>query len=164
MPMQRTATAVVSRYLRFLGLALVLAASGAWAQVSVKDAWVRATVPQQRGTGAFMQITSTRDARLVEVRTPIAKVAEVHEMAMVDNVMRMRAVNGLDLPAGKTVELKPNGYHLMLMELTGQVKEGDTVPITLIVEDKVKKRETIEIKAPVRPLNYAPGGGHGKHH
>jgi copper(I)-binding protein len=85
------------------------------AQVTVKDPWVRATVPAQKATGAFMQITSAQDARLVEARSPVAGVVEVHEMVMEKEVMKMRAIKGLDLPAGKTVELKPGGYHVMLM-------------------------------------------------
>ena len=145
-------------------LTLTLVAPCAAAQVAVKDAWVRATVPQQQGTGAYMQITSTTDARLVEVQSPIAKVAEVHEMAMVENVMRMRPVKALELPAGKTVELKPNGYHVMLTGLKEQIKDGDRVTLTLTVEDKDKKRQTIEIYAPVRPLNYMPDSGKHKHH
>ena len=143
---------------------LALIAPCAAAQVTVQDAWVRATVANQQGTGAFMQITSARDARLIEVQTPAAKVAEVHEMTMIDNVMRMRPVKALDLPAGKTVELKPQGYHVMLMGLKDQLKDGDTVAITLTVEDKDKKRATVEVKAPVKPLSYAPAAGGHTHH
>jgi copper(I)-binding protein len=149
--------------LQLFCLSLAFIAPCAAAQVTVTDAWVRATVPQQQGTGAFMQITSASDARLVGVQTPIAKTAEVHEMTMVDNVMRMRPLKALDLPAGKTVELKPNGYHVMLTGLKEQVKDGDRVALTLTVEDKDKKRQTIEIQAPVRPLNYMPDGGASKH-
>ncbi|MDP2135569.1 MAG: copper chaperone PCu(A)C [Sulfuritalea sp.] len=124
----------------------------AQAQVTVKDPWVRATVAAQKATGAFMQITSAQDARLVEASSPVAGVVEVHEMTMEKDVMKMRAIKGLDLPAGKTVELKPGGYHVMLMDLKQQMKEGDTVPVTLVVEGKDKKRSTLEVKAPVRPL------------
>lgn len=127
----------------------------AHAQVTIKDPWVRATVSAQMATGAFMQITSAQDARLVEARSPVAGVVEVHEMSMHKDVMKMRAVKALDLPAGKTVELKPGGYHIMLMDLKQQMKEGDTVPVTLIVEGKDKTRSTIEVKAPVRPLATA---------
>jgi copper(I)-binding protein len=102
-----------------------------------------------------MQITSVQDARLVEASSPVAGVVEVHEMVMEKDVMKMRAVKGLDLPAGKTVELKPGGYHVMLMDLKQQMKEGDTVPVTLVVEGKDKKRSTIEVKAPVKPLATA---------
>ncbi|OHC61695.1 MAG: hypothetical protein A2040_12685 [Rhodocyclales bacterium GWA2_65_19] len=128
----------------------------AHAQVTVKDPWVRATVAQQKATGAFMQITSAQDARLVEVKSPVAGIVEIHEMAMDKDVMKMRALpNGLDLPAGKTVELKSGGYHVMLMDLKQQMKEGDSVPMTLVIEGKDKKRSTVEIKAPVKPLATA---------
>lgn len=125
----------------------------AQAQVTVRDPWVRATVSQQKATGAFMQITSAQDARLVEVKSPVAGAVEVHEMTMEQDVMKMRALpNGLELPAGKAVSLKPGGYHVMLMDLKRAMKEGDSVTVTLIVEGKDRKRSTIEIKAPVRPL------------
>jgi len=144
-------------------LAALVMAAAAQAQVSVKDAWVRATVPHQKATGAFMQLTAASDARLVEARSPVAGTVEIHEMAMVKDVMKMRAIAGLDLPAGKTVELKPGGYHVMLMDLKGQVKEGDVVPLTLVVEGRDGKRQSLELQAPARPLNTAaPSGmGHG---
>ncbi|MBP8897733.1 MAG: copper chaperone PCu(A)C [Sulfuritalea sp.] len=132
--------------------ALMFAAFPVMAQVTVKDPWVRATVPAQKATGAFMQITSAQDARLVEARSPVAGVVEVHEMVMEKEVMKMRAMKGLDLPAGKTVELKPGGYHVMLMDLKEQMKEGTTVPVTLVVESKDRKRSTVEVKAAVKPL------------
>ncbi len=146
--------------------ALIFAAFPVMAQVSVKDPWVRATVPAQKATGAFMQITSAQDARLVEVSSPVAGVVEVHEMAMEKDVMKMRAIKGLDLPAGKSVELKPGGYHVMLMDLKEQMKEGATVPVTLVIEGKDKKRSTIEVKAPVRSLTGGASMGgmdHSKH-
>ena len=83
-------------------------------------------------------------------RSSVAGVVEIHEMAMEGNVMKMRAVPGIELPAGKTVDLKPGGYHVMLMDLKQQLKDGETVPITLVIEGKDKKRETVEVKAPVR--------------
>ncbi|MFZ6742052.1 copper chaperone PCu(A)C [Undibacterium sp. JH2W] len=138
-----------------MALAATVLSMSAQAQVTVSDAWVRATVAQQKATGAFMQIKSAKDVRLLEVRSPVAGVAEIHKMEMVDNVMKMRAVDGMDLPAGKVMELKPGAYHVMLMDLKGQVKDGDAVPITLVVEGKDKKRETIEIKATAKPLNQA---------
>lgn len=122
------------------------------AQVKVAEPWVRATVPQQKATGAFMNLTAEKGARLVEAKSPVAGIVEIHEMAMENNVMKMRAVPGLDLPAGKPVELKPGGYHVMLMDLKEQMKDGQSVPITLVVEDKDKKRQSIEVKAVVRPL------------
>lgn len=138
-------------------LMLAAATSLAQAEVTVKEAWVRATVPQQHATGAFMQILSGTDMRLVEVQTSAAGVAEVHEMKMDNKVMKMRALPQLDLPAGKTVELKPGSVHLMLMDLKAQIKAGDTVSLILILEGKDKKRETVEVKAKARSLNSAEG-------
>ena len=136
-----------------VAVALVLGASLASAQTTVKDPWVRATVAQQKASGLFVQITSAQGGRLVAAATPVAGVVEIHEMVMDGNVMKMRAMaNGLELPAGKAVELKPGGYHVMLMDLKQQLKAGETVPVSLVVEGKDGKKETIELKAPVKAL------------
>lgn len=140
------------------GIALALASLTASAQTVVKDAWVRGTVPQQKATGAFMQVTSTQGGKLVSASSPVAGVVEIHEMAMEGNVMKMRAIPGLDLPAGKAVELKPGGYHVMLMDLKQALKTGETVPVTLVVEGKDGKKESIEVKAPVKALAQAHEG------
>jgi copper(I)-binding protein len=143
-------------------LLMFAVAMPAVAQVQVDDPWVRATVPQQRATGAFMQLTAAVDSRVVEAQSPAAAVVEIHEMRMEGDVMKMRAVDALELPAGQTVELKPGGYHVMLIDLKAQVKEGDVVPVTLIVEDKDGRREAIEIVAPARPLTQ--GGAAQQQH
>ncbi|MCG2584406.1 copper chaperone PCu(A)C [Massilia sp. TS11] len=135
-------------------ISLAFLAAPALAEVSVSDAWVRATVPVQKATGAFMVLKADKDLRLVGVETPLAGVAEVHEMKMDGNVMQMRAMAGLDLPAGKDVKLAPGGYHIMLMQLKQQVKEGDSVPLTLILEDKAKKREKQTISVPAKALTH----------
>jgi periplasmic copper chaperone A len=132
--------------------ALLALAGTAFAQTTVKDAWVRGTVAQQKASGAFMHITSAKGGKLLEVSSPVAGVVEIHEMAMQGDMMRMRAVPALELPAGKAVELKPGGFHVMLMDLKQQLKPGDSVPLTLVVEGKDGKRETLQVKAPVRSL------------
>ena len=142
--------------------AIAVAANPALAQVQVKDPWVRATVPHQTATGAFMKLESAQDARLVSASSPAAGVVEIHEMKMKNDVMQMRAVPSVALPAGKGVELKPGGFHVMMMNLKAQLKEGDTVPITLVVEGKDGKREALQVQATVRPVNAASAGGaHG---
>jgi copper(I)-binding protein len=146
-----------------LATALMSAVPAAFAQVAVADAWVRATVPQQQASGAFMKLTAPKGMRLVEARSPVAGVVEIHEMAMQGDVMRMRAVAGVDLPAGKPVELKPGGYHVMLMALKQTLNAGDTVPLTLVFEAADKSRETVELKAPVRPLTTGAGAPAGMH-
>lgn len=141
-------------------IAAALLAPVAHAQVTVSDAWVRATVPQQKASGAFMQLQAAQDSKLVAASSPVTPVVEVHEMAMQDNVMRMRQISAVALPAGKPVALKPGGYHIMLLNLTQQLKEGDTVPLTLVIEDAAGKRQTVAVSAPVRALNAsAPPAG-----
>jgi copper(I)-binding protein len=130
----------------------------AQAQVTVQEPWVRATVPQQKATGLFASVTSAKGGRVVAASSPVADVVEIHEMAMDNQVMRMRAIAALELPAGKAVELKPGGFHVMLMGLKQQVKEGDTVPVTLVVEGADGKRENVDVKAPARTLNAGSGG------
>jgi copper(I)-binding protein len=139
----------------FFVLAVAVAAASvipAVAQVTVTDAWVRGTVAGQKTTGAFMQLKSATDTTLVDVSSPAAKIVEIHEMKIADGVMKMIAVDRLPLPAGRAVELKPGGYHVMLMGLAQPLKEGDTVPLKLTLEDKAGKKTTVEIKAPVKAL------------
>ncbi|MCC6473183.1 MAG: copper chaperone PCu(A)C [Burkholderiales bacterium] len=139
---------------------MLAAAPGAFAQVSVKEPWVRATVPAQPVSGAYMLLTAARNARLVQVRSPVAGTAEIHESILVDNIMKMRAVAAVDLPAGRAVELKPGGYHVMLLDLKRQLKAGETVPITLVFEGPDRKRTSLEVMAPVRPIAGMPAGDH----
>ncbi len=143
----------LSRMPSLIAVALVMGfAVPAVAEVAVSDPWVRGTVAGQMGTGAFMQLTSSADTTLVNVASPAAKVVELHEMKMEAGMMKMSAIARLPLPAGKVVELKPRGYHVMLMDLAKPLKEGDTVPLTLTFEDKTGKKQTVVVKAPVRAL------------
>ena len=144
--------------------ATLLVAGAAHAQVTVQDAWVRATVAQQKATGAFMRLESAQDTKLVGASSPLTATVEVHEMLMQDNVMKMREVPAIEVPAGKPVDLKPGGYHIMLMKLAQQVKAGDDIPLALVFEDKDGKRTTVNVQAPARALNRTPAphdhGGH----
>ena len=124
--------------------------------ITIKDAWVRTTVPGQMATGAFMKITAKEGTRLVGASTPVAGVAEVHEMKMDGDVMKMRAVPVLELPAGKTVELKPGGYHVMLMDLKAALPKDSTVPLTLLFKDAKGVEGKLELKLPVAAMG--PGG------
>ena len=146
--------------IRTLLAALAVTSAPAFAQTTVTDPWVRGTVAPQKATGLFAQITSAQGGRLVSARSPLAGVVEIHEMKMEGDVMRMRAVPDLALPAGQAVALKPGGYHLMLLDLKQALKAGDSVPVTLVVEGADKKRETIEIKAAVRAAAPAPAHEH----
>jgi periplasmic copper chaperone A len=134
----------------FLIAAAVFASAAAHAQVTVANPWVRTTVAQQTTSAAYMTITSSQGGKLVDASSPVAASAEVHEMKMDGDMMKMRAVDALALPAGKAVELKPNGYHMMLMGLKAPLKAGDVVPIKLVVEDAKGQRKTVDVKAVAR--------------
>ncbi len=128
----------------------------AWAQaVDVQGAWARGTVQGQKATGAFMTLTAKESTRLVGVASPVAGVSEIHEMAMEGDVMKMRAVAGLDLPAGKVVELKPGGYHVMLMDLKLPLQKDTTIPLTLRFKNAKGVESKTELKVPVSQM--APG-------
>ena len=131
---------------------LALTPLAALGQVSVTDAWVRGTVPGQKVTGAFMQITSANDVSLVAVTSPVAKVVEIHTMSHEGGVMKMRRVEAIALPAGKPVELGPGGYHVMLMDVGQPLKEGESVPLTLTFADKAGHKTTQAVSATVRAL------------
>ena len=133
---------------RLLALLLCLGfALASQAQVIVKNPWVRTTVPGQQATGAFMQLSSRQDVKLVMASSPVAGVVEVHEMKMEKDIMTMRPVGVLALPAGQTIEFKSGGFHLMMMDLKKQIKAGDKVPLTLVFEGAQGKRQTLEVKA-----------------
>lgn len=147
---------------RILIAALVWAAAGsALAQVNVSSAWARSTVPGQGGTGAFMTIVSKDGGKLVGAASAVAGVVELHEMAMENNVMKMRAIPALDLPAGREVELKPGGYHVMLLDLKRPLKVGEKVQIELRLETRDGKRVTQPVEVEVR--STAPGKDMHKH-
>ena len=125
----------------------------------MRDPWVRFAVKGQSGTGAFMTLSAPAGARLVGVATPVAGGAEVHEMKMDGDVMRMRAVNGgLDLPPRQPVELKPGGYHLMLTDLKKALVVGETVPLTLEFVDRAGRKSVARVEMPVRAAPAAGGG------
>jgi copper(I)-binding protein len=143
-----------------------LCAASALAQnITVTDAWARATVQGQKATGAFMKIMAKDNAKLVGVSSPVAGVVEIHEMKMDKDVMKMSALpNGLELPAGKAVELKPGGYHVMLMDLKAPLTKDTTIPLTLMVQDAKGVKSTVELKLLVGMQAPAmPSHDHSKH-
>jgi hypothetical protein len=151
----------------FVACVTLLSTTAAWAQsVDVKGAWARATVQGQKASGAFMTLTAKDGAKLVGVTSPVAGVTEVHEMKMDGDVMKMRAVDGgIDLPAGKAVELKPGGYHVMLMDLKTPLQKDTTIPLTLLLKDAKGVQTQMDIKVPVSqtPPVGTGTGGHADH-
>lgn len=155
------------RRLAIVGLCLAGWMSvSAWAgEVTVSGAWVRGTVAAQKATGAFMTLVAPSDMKLVGARSSAANVTEVHEMKMDGDVMKMRPIEALDLPAGAPVELKPGGFHIMLMGLKGPLAEGEQVSITLQLAGSDGAVTEQEVVAPVHALG-AGGMTHGQmnHH
>lgn len=141
-----------------LGLSAAAVLAQAGMSPTVEGAWVRSAVPGQAGTGAFMRITARETMQLVGASTPVAGSAEVHQMKMEGNVMRMRPVAKLDLPAGQTVELKPGGYHLMLTDLKQPLAKGSTVPLTLVLRSAKGVESKLDLKLPVE--TQPPAAGH----
>ena len=143
----------------------VCAAFTAHAQVEVSDAWVRATGQGQKATGVFMNLTAKKATRLVGVKADLTGSAEVHEMKMEKDVMKMQAVKSLDLHAGQTVALKPGSYHVMLMDLKAPVAEDSQVVLTLLFEDAAGVKTQKEVKAVAKKMGM--GGKdkpqHGEH-
>lgn len=140
-------------FLAWSMLGCALWAASAQAQpIEVKDAWIRGTVGGQKATGAFMSLTSRAPARLVAASSPAAGAVEIHSMKMDGGVMRMSAVDGVELPANQTVKLAPGGYHVMLMDLKRTLKTGERVPLRLTFELAGKKRETVEVEVEVRTV------------
>jgi hypothetical protein len=139
--------------------------------VTISDSWVRPTVAGQKATGAFMKITAKENSKLLGVSSPVAGVAEIHEMKMEKDVMKMGAISSLDLPAGKAVELRPGSYHLMLMDLKASVDKGAKVPLTLRFQDakgaKFQVEMMLDTTMPTSGPNSAnapASGGHEHHH
>ena len=128
------------------GALLLAAASGAFAQVKVEQPWARPTVEGQMAGGAFLKIQNVGGAdRLLSASSSAAGMVQLHTMSMEGDVMKMREVEAIDLPAGKTVELRPGGLHLMLMGLKSPLKEGSKVPLTL----KFEKAGEVKVEVPV---------------
>lgn len=149
----------------YLVLALLasLSSSVQARDVTIKDAWIRATAPGQQATGAFMNITAHQTMRLIGVNSNIAGVNQIHQMKVENDVMKMSAVPFLALPAGQTVRLKPGGYHLMFMDLKQNVPQGTQVPLTLTFENASGERSSLQINLPAK-LSPAKGGmRHSQH-
>ena len=158
---------LIPKYLRPLALVLTLGAATMAmahpdaAHVEAHNAWARATVPGQQGTGAFMVLTAKEPLRLVGVESPAAAVAEVHEMKMEGDVMRMRAIESIELPQGVPVELKPGGYHLMLQQLKAPLVKDSQVPVTLVFKDGKGETSRLHLQVPVHAVKpQAAGAAH----
>lgn len=136
-----------------IAIAALLCAAQAWAaEVTVSDAWTRATVPGQEGAALQFSITSKKEAHLMAISSPAAAAAEMHSMTREKGIMKMHAIESLPLPAGKEVDLKASGIHIMLLKLKHPLKAGEQMPFTVTVQFADKHKETVQTKAEIRAL------------
>lgn len=128
--------------------------------LTLSDGFAHATLPNQPVAGGFVTITNTGEAAdtLIAVQSDLAGVMQIHEMAMQDDTMVMRELDGgLIVPAGETVTLEPGGLHLMFMQLNGPLIDGEDVTVTVTFQDA----GDVQLTLPVRKKMY---GGHGMSH
>lgn len=159
--------------MKFLGktavflTAWIVGMAAVHAEVQVSKPWARATVPGQPASGVFMELKADADTRLVAAESQVAEHVEIHEMVMQNDVMRMRQIPALPLPAGQTVVLAPGGHHIMLIGLAHQLKEGQQLAVTLVFE-RDGKRDSVQVQVPVQALTHggaaASGHMHGHDH
>ena len=120
----------------------------ACAKIKVDNAWVRATVPGQQATGAFMKITSIEAVKLSSVSSPAASISEIHEMKMDGGVMKMRALpSGLDIPANRAVVLSSGCFHVMMMDLKQTISAGQSVPLELQFTNAKGHKTSVSVAA-----------------
>ena len=139
------------------GLVLSSAALAQTGGLEVADAWARATPGKAEIGAAYLTIRSPTADRLVAASTPAAKKAELHTMSMAGMVMKMRPVDGVDIPPGEAVSLKPGGVHIMLIGLAKPLKEGEAFPLTLTFEKAGARAVTVAVE---KPGAMSAGPGH----
>ncbi len=117
--------------------------------VKIEQAWIRARLPGQDITVGYMTLTAGQAAQLVGASSTAAGSVELHEMKMDGDVMRMRAIDSVALPAGQPVELKSGGYHLMLLDLKTPLANNTSAPLVLTFKDASGREFKEEMKVPV---------------
>lgn len=158
--MEKNLIAAIASVLFALGPCAAFAQ--ARSELQIEKPWARATVPGAAVGGGYLVIRNngaTGD-RLLGATTPASARVEIHEMAMEKNVMRMREVKGIDVPAKGAIEFKPGGYHLMFMELKAPLKQGEKVPVTL----RFEKAGEIKADFSVEPIGASVGHSHSMKH
>lgn len=122
--------------------------------VEISDHWVRASHPGQSVGAAYMTFKSESDLTLTHASASVTKAVEVHEMKMVNNIMKMRQLESLKLPKGTAVSLKPGGLHLMLFDLAEPLKAGETVNFELCFADKDGKITIVPLTSTVKAADH----------
>jgi len=129
----------------------ISACAVAESDISISNAWARATAPGQKVAAAYMDLNSKEGATLVKAETSVAGIVEIHSMTMKNDVMKMRMLNELALPAGQTVNLAPGGYHLMLFDLQQSLDAGQSAEFKLHFKTKAGDIKIMTVNLPVKP-------------
>lgn len=146
---------------------LTLSQSGAWAQslaassaskflqlpyIKIENVWAQATLPGQQVSAAFLTLTASQPGQLLAVSSPIAGRTEIHSMNMdAQGVMRMRAIEALDLEVNKVTQLKPGGYHVMLFDLKQPLVSGQKIPLQITLKmSKLSEPQVLTLLAIVK--------------
>jgi len=145
-----------------VGVLLAGCAASAYADVTISQPWIRGMVAGQSNTAFYASIESTEATRLAGLSSPVAKKIEIHEMVMDGGVMKMHPVESLELPANKVVELKPGGYHAMLIDVSKPLAKGEKVPVRLTFRNKDGKERSTDVQAEVQDLSASPSDMHMK--
>ena len=135
-----------------LAIALLASTQAAASEVTVSEAWARATAPGQHNGAVYLHITSRQDSRIVAVSTPAAEGATLHSTTNDKGVMKMRELDTLLLPAGQEVQLGAGATHIMLSGLKKPLVAGDSVPLTITIQFTDKRRESVKVMATIVPL------------
>lgn len=150
---------------RPLILALMFVAGSAQAQAVVDGAFARATMGKPANGAAYLQLSAKSDDVLLSASAPVAAKVEVHTMSMEGDVMKMRALDKLEIKGGEKVDMQPGaGVHLMLMGLKQPLKAGDSFALTL----NFRKAGKVKVEVAVKAMTSSGKGGdmqeHEHHH
>lgn len=160
--MSRMMLATVAGLIALTVVAVALAHDYKLGSLEIDHPWARATAPMQKAGGAFLTVKNTGATgdRLIKADSPAAGKVELHTMTMDGTVMRMREVDAIDVPAGGKAELKPGGFHVMLIDLKAPLVAGQTAPLTLTFE----RAGSITVELAIEALGAGPAhGGQHKH-
>ena len=117
--------------------------------IAIGHPYARATAAGQPTGGGFLKLANGgADDKLLSATAGVSASVELHEMKMEGDVMRMRQVDGIALPAGKSVELRPGGFHIMFVGLKAPLKAGDKFPMKLKFEKAGEVEVTVNVEAP----------------
>ncbi|MBI5682720.1 MAG: copper chaperone PCu(A)C [Deltaproteobacteria bacterium] len=142
-------------FISILVFVFLMASNGIAGDIEIKMAWTRETPPNAPTGAAYMTIANhgTADDRLIETESNISERTELHMGYMEQGMMKMRKLNSIDMPAGKTVELKPGGYHVMFIGPKKQLTAGEEIHIVL----KSETAGIIKVTAPVKKSDNEAG-------